>query len=283
VDISKHEFDILRDYIRTHCGISVGDEKNYLIESRLTQLVIENGCRGFEEFYHKAKNDPRGALRDKIVDAITTNETSWFRDGAIWTAIKEAIIPGLIATLTAGRKPKIRIWSAACSTGQEPYTLAMLIDEALSLPAHSKIQADQFEIVATDISPSALFLAISGRYNQIAMSRGLPESYRNRYFTLTDSVWLISPTLKQRVTFKKFNLQDPFTSLGLFDVVFCRNVAIYFSPTFKTDLFNRIAKVLTPCGVFVLGASESLLGYSAAFDLVEYKKIIYYRSKSRVL
>ncbi|HBA84065.1 MAG TPA: chemotaxis protein CheR [Verrucomicrobia bacterium] len=275
--ISQHEFDLFREFIQRHCGIHLGDDKTYLIESRLAHLVAEAGCQDFQEFYVKTKNDPTGELRDRIVDAITTNETLWFRDGKPWVALREAIIPGWVKELREGRKNKIRIWSAASSTGQEAYSLAMAIDMLLGpMPSPETLPAS-FEIVGTDISPSVLFLAIAGRYNQIEISRGLDEYHRLKYFTKQGPIWILNEALRKRVTFKKFNLQDSLAPLGHFDLVLCRNVAIYFSDVFKRELFARIARALNPGGYLFVGAAESLTGHSTAFKMLEYKDAIYYR------
>ncbi len=275
--ISPQEFTLLRDYIREHCGITVGSDKTYLIESRLAQLVAETGCKDFQEFHLKARNDRTGALRDQIIDAITTNETLWFRDGKPWVALRESILPALIDDLRAGRIRKVRIWSAASSTGQEAYSMAMLIDTLLGPGANGPATPDAFEIVGTDISPSVLFIAIAGRYSQIEISRGLDEYHRNRYFTKQGNAWVLNEAIRKRVSFRKFNLQDGFAALGRFDIILCRNVAIYFADDFKRDLFRKIHESLNPNGLLFLGASESMLGFTTAFKIVEYKDAIYYR------
>jgi len=280
MNISQEEFDLLRSYIQKHCGILVGDEKSYLIESRLAQLVVESGSTDFKQFYIKAKNDSAGALRDKIIDAMTTNETLWFRDGGPWKLLKEVLLPAFIETLASRKKMRIRIWSAACSTGQEPYSIAMLIEDLLSLPSAKGVRPEQFEIMATDISPSVLFLAISGRYNQIAISRGLDDLHKNKYFEQKGRVWEIKPFLRKRITFKQFNLQHSFSPLGTFDLVLCRNVAIYFSTEFKKDLFSRIAATLrVNKGCLLLGSTESLIGYSEEFDMKDERNVIHYKVK----
>ncbi len=279
IPISQEEFKLIRDYIKDHCGIAVGDEKLYLIESRLTFLVVESGCNSFREFYLKAVSNPLNGLRDKIVDAITTNETLWFRDQAPWVTFREALLPEFLGYLARGYKRSIRIWSAGCSTGQEPYSLAMLIDEALRERPGRDIGPERFEIMATDISPTALFMAIAGRYDQIAMSRGMTERYRDRYFTQHGRVWELDPAMRGRVSFKQLNLQNSFGALGTFDFIMCRNVAIYFSDVFKRDLFARFAGALSPGGYFMLGTAESLTGYSDKFEMLEYKRGVYHRLK----
>jgi chemotaxis protein methyltransferase CheR len=210
---------------------------------------------------------------------MTTNETFWFRDAKPWALMRETILPQLVEAARAKPGSKIRIWSAACSTGQEPYSIAMVIDDVLQSGRYPGVRLEQFEIMATDISPSVLFLANSGRYNQLAMSRGLPENYKAKYFTQQGKIWVVNPSLKSRITFKKFNLQDHPSTLGKFDFVLCRNVAIYFTDQFKRELFRRIHGVLNLPGFFLLGSSESLVGYSTDFEMKEGQGAIYYKKK----
>jgi len=277
--ISTEEFNLLRNFILKHSEIEVKPEKTYLIESRLSRMMVELGASNFKEFYNNAQKDTSGKLRERIIDAMTTNETFWFRDAKPWALMRETIFPAIIEAARSRPGGKIRIWSAACSTGQEPYSLAMVIDDVLSSGRYPGVRLEQFEIVATDISPSVLFLANSGRYNQLAMSRGLPEAYKNKYFTQQGKIWVVNPTLKTRITFKKFNLQEHPSALGKFDYVLCRNVAIYFTDQFKRELFRRIHGILNPPGFFLLGSSESLVGYSTEFEMVEAQGAIYYKKK----
>jgi chemotaxis protein methyltransferase CheR len=153
----------------------------------------------------------------------------------------------------------------------------MLIDTLLGPNPSPEAAPASFEIIGTDISPSVLFLAIAGRYNQIEITRGLEDYYRNKYFTKQGMVWVLNEAIRKRVTFKKFNLQDSFAQLGRFDMVLCRNVAIYFSDIFKRELFAKLAQTLNPGGHLFIGSAESLSGYSNAFKLIEYKNAIYYR------
>jgi chemotaxis protein methyltransferase CheR len=269
--ISEPEYALMKQYIEEHCGIHLEQGKEYLIETRLSDLVIEQGCSSFNEFHEKARRDSNGKLRDRIVDAMTTNETLWFRDDSAWEYIRDIQIPGLLNA--AERGEKVRIWSAAASTGQEVYSLLMLLNEGAA--ARSKPQLlDRFEFLATDISTSALFLAMSGRYNSISINRGLPDFYLNKYFTKQGNVWLFNENLKKKVTFKKFNLQNSFSLLGKFDFIMCRYVAIYFSDSFKKNLFEKMAGVLNPGGVLLLGATESLRGYTDAFEIETYKNSV---------
>ena len=261
--ISTQEFDLLRKYIEEQCGIALGDEKAYLIETRLMKLMVQNGCDDFGSFYRLVKDNKNTELRDKIVDAMTTNETLWFRDVHPYAILREKLLPALSSELAGGKRKNIRIWSAACSTGQEPYSIALTVSEYCK--ENPRVRADSFEILGTDISPSALFVATTGRYDQIAVSRGLPEEMKVKYFKQDGRVWSLDESVKKLVRFQKFNLQNSFMPLGHFDIVFLRYVAIYFSDKFKKELFASLARVVAPSGYLVIGAVESLRGYSEAF------------------
>ncbi len=277
VSISAVDFKSLRDYIEENCGIALGDEKAYLIETRLTKLMVQNGCDDFGAFYRKIKADPTSQLRDKIVDAMTTNETLWFRDQHPYVILKEKLLPEMAALLSEKRRLRVRIWSGASSTGQEPYSIAMTIHEFCR--AHGKVTPQQFEIVATDISPSALFIANSGRYDQIAMSRGMSDEMRARYFKQEGHVWVMDESVRKMVIFKRFNLQDPPDALGKFDIVFLRYVAIYFSASLKQKIFSNIARLLAPSGYFIIGAVESLRGFNDDFEALSHATGTYYKCK----
>ncbi len=277
IAINHEEFILLREYIQQECGILVGDEKVYLIESRLARLVVETNCNSFKEFYLKAKGDITKKLRDKIIDAMTTNETLWFRDVKPWTIIKEVVIPKFLDDLRSGRKQKIQVWSSAASTGQEAYSFAMLLDEALT--HEPRIRREQFSILGTDISPSALYMAISGRFNSIAMARGMLPGYKEKYFKDLNNAFELSDEIKKMVVFKQFNLQHEFTKIPTCDLVFCRNVAIYFSTEFKRDLFKKLYNKVDKDGYFLIGSTESLIGYSEDFEQHEYQKGVYYKPK----
>ena len=278
--VSDVEFKQLRDYIESQCGISITEEKKYLIESRLTRLVVENGVTTFGEFIRKVVGSRDPKLRERIVDAMTTNETLWFRDTSPWQALRQSILPEFAKQAATIPSKRFRIWSAACSTGQEPYTIAMSIDDFSTAPNGHILSPSQVEIVATDISPSALFIAMSGRYDKISMNRGFEGEwarFRDKYFETKGRASAISPSIKSRVKFQKFNLQDDFSSLGKFDLIFLRNVAIYFSETFKKNLFEKLARSLNPRGQLILGSAESLAGYSTRFKGESTGRAIVYR------
>jgi chemotaxis protein methyltransferase CheR len=275
--IQPNEFKLMRDYIEKNCGILLGEEKAYLIETRLAGLLAETGSADYGAFYRLASAETGTALRDKIVDAMTTNETLWFRDGHPFQILREVMLPEFCAHLLSGARFRIRIWSAASSTGQEPYSIAMTIQEYCR--EHPGLRPDQFEIVASDISPSALFLARAARYDSSALGRGMPDDFRARYFRQDGQVWVLDDAVKKMVTLRKFNLQDAPDSLGRFDIVFCRYVTIYFSDAFKRQIFEGIARLTTQGGYFFTSAVENLQNAPDLFEPRSHGSGTYYRSR----
>jgi chemotaxis protein methyltransferase CheR len=237
--------------------------------------MTETGCADYGSFYRLVAADSNHLLRDKIVDAMTTNETLWFRDTHPFLILRDQLLPPLGAELLAGNRFRIRIWSAASSTGQEAYSIAMTIHEFCA--ANPGLRPDQFEIMASDISPSALFLAKNGRYDEAALGRGLGGERRDRFFHPEGKVWVVNEELKRMVTFRKFNLQDPMEPLGHFDIVFLRYVCIYFSDEFKRQIYREIAKLLAPGGHLLISAVESLRGISDDFNQLSHAGGSYYR------
>jgi chemotaxis protein methyltransferase CheR len=275
IKLQPEEFALIRRWVEEISGISVDDRKTYLIENRLGRLVADNRCSSFGEFYQKFKNSCPPSLRDRIIDQMTTNETLWFRDMHPFTIFREVLLPAYCQEIAAGKRRTIRVWSSACSTGQEPYSLAILFLEAIR--TNNRLKRGMIDIMASDISDSVLSQARSGCYDKIAVNRGLPPEYRARYFTDEGRLWHVAPEVKEMVRFEKFNLQDPFVRLGSFDLIFCRNVAIYFAEKFKRELFAKYAGILTKGGVLFLGSSESISLYSSEYDMLEHNKGIYYR------
>lgn len=277
--IDNNEFQLLRNFIEKNCGIHIIQEKMYLVETRLTTLMVESGCNTFIELYQKAVADKNNVLRDKIIDAMTTNETYWFRDVVPFKIFEEAIMKEYAEEIRSGKRSKIRIWSAACSTGQEPYSLSMTILELIRKTPY--LRPENFEITASDISPTVLFLAKSGRYDNIAISRGLPEELKKRYFQPNGKVWILSEEVKKLVTLKKFNLQENYSVFGKIDIIFCRNVLIYFSDEFKRDILKRMSALLKPDGYLLLGSSESIMNYSTDYTMLQHGKGLYYRTLNK--
>nr|CRH07452.1 Chemotaxis protein methyltransferase 1 [Candidatus Magnetococcus massalia] len=263
--ITPEEFKSLCQFIHEHSGILIGAGKEYLVENRLTVLMVQNGCESFTQLHEKLVKDT-GPLRSKVIDAMTTNETLWFRDTSFFTALSDFIVPELIKK--AKTAPKVRIWSAAASTGQEAYSVAMLLDQGLQKAGAGAPPLDKFSIMATDISPSSLFIAKAGRYSQLAISRGMKQNFLERYFEKKGMAYEVAPQIKNLVEFKQFNLKDPFTGMGPFDFVLCRNVLIYFSDELKRDIYAKIHSSMAPTGFLAIGASESPRGYTNNFEQV---------------
>ncbi|HAO21961.1 MAG TPA: chemotaxis protein CheR [Desulfobacteraceae bacterium] len=269
--LNEPEYILMKKYIEDQCGIHLKENKEYLIESRLADLLAETGSKSFQEFHFLARTDTSGKLRDQIIDAMTTNETSWFRDKSAWEYIQEITIPALLEK--AQQFGKVSVWSAAVSTGQEIYSLLMLLDEAVKNRGTPSL-LDNIDLMASDVSTSALLSAASARYDVLAMNRGLPEDKREKYFTQDGQFWLFDQQLKARVRFKKFNLKDSFSFFTPFDLILCRYVSIYFSDKFKQELFAKIAALLKPGGVLILGATESLREFSSEFEISYYKSAV---------
>jgi chemotaxis protein methyltransferase CheR len=277
--ITPTEFTLLRDFIEEQSGICLNKDKAYLLENRLVSFVESYKCRDFSEFYYIMKNGSDKNLRDRLIDAMTTNETLWFRDTHPYSILKEKVLPSFAQAVKEGKKDKIRIWSAASSTGQEPYSIAITVRDFCM--GHSVIKKDMVQITATDISDSCLEKAKQGKYDAIAMSRGINPEQLNRYF-VKDAVnhYTLNQEIKSMVKFQKFNLQDtPIILEPHFDLVFMRYVAIYFSDEFKRGLYNRLARVLAPKGFLVVGAVETLRNLSEDFEMNSHAGGFYYQCK----
>lgn len=233
--------------VRRETSMVYDEGKEYLVEARLAPLAQARGL-GLEEYVARLAFDTDE--RRKVVDALTINETSWFRDHTPYQAFTDAMLPPLLEARAAARR--LRIWSAACSSGQEAYSIAMLLDQ--HLPA-----GWEHEIVATDISTRMVERVRAGRYSQVEVNRGLPATSLVRYFTRVGREWEISDRLRERVTVRHLNLAAPYVGLGTFDVIWLRNVLIYFDAATKADILRRMLPMLAPDGFLLLGSSETTL------------------------
>jgi chemotaxis protein methyltransferase CheR len=276
--LERHEFDLLRGLIETWCGISLEDAKMYLVETRLREVVVETGCATFGEFYQKAKS-AGSPLRDRIIDDMTTNETSWFRDMPFWETMRQVIVPDAIERARQDGRQRIAIWSAASSTGQEPYTIALMLKEMERSGELKGFRADSFDILATDISRNALAIAEAGRYDPISMRRGLPLRLREEYFERDGRISVLRDDVRKLVRFKRMNLLDSFGNLGVFDVVLLRNVLIYFAAAWKRNILAKTRDVMRSEGALAAGATETLELYSGDFTVVRHGRSTYYRLK----
>lgn len=271
--IANSDYEKFRTFLQQTCGIVLGDNKQYLVVSRLKKIQDEIGASSLGQLLERVQRDAGGSLRAKVVDAMTTNETYWFRDVQPYEMLQEIIAPELLKT----KRKKLRIWSAACSSGQEPYSISMTLIEYFSVRGRTPVD---IEIVATDVSPTMLKIATAGAYDELSLSRGLSDERRKRFFTQDGKLWRVKPEVRLPIKFQELNLMNGFSMLGKFDAIFCRNVLIYFNSDLKRDILGRMAAQLSPGGYLFLGGSESMASYSAAFETVRYKSGLAFRLKS---
>lgn len=273
--ITANEYQLFKSFLEETCGILLGDGKQYLIVSRLAKLLRDEKIGSMSKLLALILQHDQRRLRIVVVDAMTTNETSWFRDSSPFNVLEKVIFPQM-----DGKTGKMdcRVWSAACSSGQEPYTISITLSEYLESMSHSKLASMQ--IVATDISESMLALAKLGHYDEAVLERGLSEKRKCNYFKQAKNGWTVSDEIKRRVSFKHQNLLESYGALGKFDIIFCRNVLIYFSPDRKTDILKRMAAMLNPGGYLFLGASEITMSYSDDFNMLRSPAGVFFQLKS---
>lgn len=274
IKLQPEEQKALAGYIYTICAVSLDQSKGYLMEGRLAGLVQETGCGSYSKLIERAKSEPTRSLERRIIDAITTNETLFFRDSAPFELLRHKIVPDLIDRQSKGGPRRISIWSAACSTGQEIYSIAILLKELLGDPDRYGVR-----LIGTDISDQAVTRASRGWYNSMEISRGLPDNLRDKYFSRSAGGWQIRDEIRGMASFKHANLMGDLSVLGKFDIVFCRNVAIYFSEQDKISLFRRIERVMEPNGYLIIGAMESLNALCPQFEPHRHLRSVYYQIK----
>jgi chemotaxis protein methyltransferase CheR len=266
--VTPHDYDFLRKFLKDRSGLVLSNDKQYLVESRLMPVARANGLAGLGELVAKLKGYGAEKLAVAVTEAMTTNESFFFRDKVPFDHFRDTIMPALMQARAGTRK--IRIWCAAASTGQEPYSLAMCLKEM-----GPQLAGWRIEILGTDLSGEVLEKAKAGIYSQFEVQRGLPIQLLLKYFTQTGDVWQIAPELRGMIQYRPLNLLGDFSPLGPFDVVFCRNVLIYFDQATKTDVMNRMARLLPPDGFFLLGAAETVVGLTDAFKPVPEKRGLY--------
>jgi chemotaxis protein methyltransferase CheR len=254
--VTPLDYEFLRKLLKERSGLDLSSDKQYLVESRLSPLARRVGLSSIAELVAKIKSGTE-ALTSEVVEAMTTNETFFFRDRIPFDHLRQTVLPGLVQA-RANRRA-LRIWCAASSTGQEPYSIAMCIKEFAPLARW------RVEIVATDLSHGVLEKSRAGIFSQFEVQRGLPIQMLVKYFTQSGDLWQINADIRAMVQHRQLNLLQDFSHLGSFDVIFCRNVLIYFDQETKTAIFDRLARVLEPDGVLALGAAESVVGISDAF------------------
>ncbi|TMK50696.1 MAG: protein-glutamate O-methyltransferase CheR [Alphaproteobacteria bacterium] len=261
------DYEYLRKLLKERSGLDLSADKQYLVESRLVPLARRVGVTGIPELVQKIKSGGADVLTTEVVEAMTTNETFFFRDKIPFDYLRE-ILPALMQARANRRS--LRIWSAASSTGQEPYSIAMLLKEAGQALAGWRI-----EIVATDLSQGVLEKSKAGLFSQFEVQRGLPIQLLVKHFTQVGELWQLNADIRSMVQHRQLNLLQDFSHLGMFDVIFCRNVLIYFDQDTKAAIFERLVKPLEPDGMLMLGAAESVVGITDAFKPYPEKRGLY--------
>lgn len=271
---SANEFQEFRDFLQDAAGIDLGLNKQYLVATRVRRILINQNLTTLADLTHAIRNGSNIKLRQQVIDAMTTNETFWFRDLYPFEYLTNHILPEF---KDSGRR-RFRLWSAACSYGQEPYSIAIVIEEFIR--SHYSLRDFPCEILATDLSSIVLDAAARGCYDRLSVSRGLEGGRLREYFEQIDAdTWQVKSEVRERVSFRQQNLLDSYTLLGKFDAVFCRNVLIYFSSELKHDILRRIHRSLNKGGYLIMGSSESLGDVSELFDTLHVRPGVVYRAR----
>jgi chemotaxis protein methyltransferase CheR len=266
--VTPFDYEYLRKLLKERSGLVLCADKEYLVESRLLPIARRIGAKGLGELVARLKSPGGEPLIVDVVEAMTTNETFFLRDKIPFEHFRQSIVPALVTARAARRR--IRIWCAAASTGQEPYSLAMLAKEMAP-----QLSGWRVDILATDLSLEVLEKAKAGVYSQFEVQRGLPIGMLVKYFSQSGDTWQISPEIRAMVQYRPLNLLTDFSHLGTFDIVFCRNVLIYFDQPTKTGVMEKIARVLEPDGYLMLGAAETVVGLTDAFHPIPDRRGVY--------
>ncbi|WP_426438810.1 CheR family methyltransferase [Bradyrhizobium genosp. P] len=261
------DYEYLRKLLKDHSGLDLSADKQYLIESRLLPLARKSGVSGIPDLVMKIKAGS-SSVTAQVVEAMTTNETFFFRDKVPFDHFRDTMMPEILKARAA--RKSIRIWCAAGSTGQEPYSLAMCLKEMSGALAGWRV-----EIVATDLSQEVLEKSKAGIYSQFEVQRGLPIQMLVKYFKQSGEFWQVNPELRAMVQHRQLNLLHDFSQLGAFDIIFCRNVLIYFDQDTKINIFNRLARLVEADGFLVLGAAETVVGLTDTFKPVPERRGLY--------
>jgi chemotaxis protein methyltransferase CheR len=269
--IAPDAFGFVCALVRRESAIVLEPGKEYLVESRLLPLARAQGDRDLDAYVDRARRSPHGPVVREIVEALTTNETSWFRDSEPFVGLRSTVLPELVSARVTTRR--LRVWSAACSSGQEPYSIAMALAEAPQLAGWV------YEVLGTDLSLEMVERSRDGRYNQLEMNRGLPATSLVRWFERDGTAWRVCRELAALTTFRQLNLVRPLPAIGRFDVVFLRNVLIYFDLPTKREVLQRVRTVLAPDGYLYLGASETTMGVDDSWERVPIGRSSVYRMK----
>ncbi|MCH7987958.1 MAG: protein-glutamate O-methyltransferase CheR [Planctomycetes bacterium] len=263
------DYEYISNFLLGTSGLALGSGKEYLVEARLIPLAQSLGLEGISELVLELKKGAELKVTSGVTEAMTTNETSFFRDKTPFEELKNQIIPNLMEARKTSKR--LKIWCAAAATGQEPYTISMILDDEFP-----QLRDWTVEILATDIDQQALERSRSGIYTQFEMQRGLPIQMLMKYFEQIETGWQIKENMRNTIQWKQLNLLDNFNHLGKFDIIFCRNVLIYFQQETKKDILDRFRTMIQDDGYLYLGAAETVLGITEAFDRIrEYKSAVY--------
>ena len=274
IEITLNEYKIIQQFLSQSCGIVLGENKQYLVKNRLAGLLVKYDLASFSELSASLQASSLVAMKVKtaVIDAMTTNETFWFRDDLQFLELKEKIFPEIFKQKTG----TIKVWSAACSSGQEPYSISMCAEDASQQVGTNR----NVQIIGTDISESILKEAKTAVYSELALSRGLDAQIKNRFFQKTHGGYKPNPEIIRKVRFQQFNLLKPFSVLGRFDVIFCRNVLIYFSDEVKRDILIRMENSLEPGGYIFLSSTESMPSDIREFKPVRDGNVRYFKKNA---
>jgi chemotaxis protein methyltransferase CheR len=266
--MTPQSFAFIAGLVKRECGLVLSADKTYLIESRLTPVARRLKMAGVDEFIAALEKNPSRDLVRNVVEAMVTHESFFFRDKKPFDQFRDMVLPRLLESRATQKQ--IRIWCAAASTGQEPYTLAMQLKEA-----EARLKGWRLEIIGTDVSADVIQRAKAGVYTQFEVQRGLPVQLLVKYFKKVEDKWEIAPVIKSMVEYRTFNLLEDPRALGRFDVIFCRNVLIYFDQETKGQILDRLSRQLAPDGVLYLGGAETVLGLTTRFEPMPQQRGVY--------
>jgi chemotaxis protein methyltransferase CheR len=272
MQLSPAAFDEIRQVVHDLCGIVIAEDKQYLVKSRLEPILHRNGLSSYELLVQKLKQPNSLLLQDQMIEAITTKETSFNRDGHPFEELRRSILSKLASRLIERKAterlsyPKVRIWCAAVATGQEAYSVAMALTDFLAARSTTDLTVDDFPILASDISSHALATARAGRYSSAELGRGMSAEQRDRFFRQENGAWIVAAPLRRMVDFRRLNLVLPLPDLGTFDLILCRNLLIYLDEGTRRRLCHGLHSALNPQGILMIGAAESLYGVTDAFS-----------------
>lgn len=268
--VSPQDFRDVQTLVLRLCGLVLTNDKTYLVSTRLETVVAAHGFTNFSDYLARLQQLHSSLMRDELVEALTTGETSFNRDIHPFEEFRRRILPALAETIRQRREarypvPIARLWSAGCSTGQEPYSMAMAIHDFVNSNSQLSLRPDHFPILATDVSNRSLNHAREGRYLTSQLDRTLPPELKLRYFQQEGDRWTVNADLRRLIDFRRLNLIDPLSNMGPFEVIFCRNVLIYFDQATRQRICQQFYQLLAPGGLLILGAAESLYGINTPF------------------